>query len=44
MDVMAKFPKPDEVFARLRQEDVLISHGQSVADCTLDMSSVIDDR
>src|SRR4051812_9539991 len=28
---MAKHPKPEEIVAKLRQEDVLISQGQSVA-------------
>jgi hypothetical protein len=29
---MAKHPKPEEIVAKLRQADVLISQGQSVAD------------
>ena len=29
---MAKHPKPEEIVAKLRQADVLISQGQSVAE------------
>jgi hypothetical protein len=29
---MAKHPKPEEIVAKLRQADVLISQGQSVSD------------
>jgi putative transposase len=29
---MAKQPKPEEIGAKLRQADVLVSQGQSVAD------------
>ena len=31
---MAKRPKPEELIAKLRQADVLISQGQSVAEAT----------
>ena len=31
---MAKRPKPEEIIAKLRQADVLISQGQSVAEAT----------
>jgi putative transposase len=43
---MAKHPKPEEIVAKLRQADVLISQGQSVADTirALGVSSVMDDR
>ena len=39
---MAKHPKPEEIVAKLRQADVLISQGQSVADAIreLGVSSV----
>ena len=39
---MAKHPKPEEIVAKLRQADVLISQGQSVADAirALGVSSV----
>ena len=39
---MAKRPKPEEIVAKLRQADVLISQGQSVADaiCALGVSAV----
>jgi putative transposase len=39
---MAKHPKPEEIVAKLRQADVLISRGQSVADAirALGVSSV----
>ena len=43
---MAKHPKPEEIVAKLRQADVLISQGQSVADAirALGVSSVTYDR
>jgi transposase-like protein len=39
---MAKHPKPEEIVAKLRQADVLISQGQSAADAirALGVSSV----
>jgi putative transposase len=39
---MAKHPKPEEIVSKLRQADVLISQGQSVADAirALGVSSV----
>ena len=39
---MAKHPKPEEIVATLRQADVLISQGQSVADTirTIGVSAV----
>jgi len=43
---MAKHPKPEEIVAKLRQADVLISQGRSVADAirALGVSSVTYDR
>ena len=43
---MAKHPKPEEIVAKLRQADVLISQSQSVADAirALGVSSVTYDR
>ena len=43
---MAKHPKPEEIVAKLRQADVLISQGQSVADAirALGVSTVTYDR
>ena len=43
---MAKHPKPEEIVAKLRQADVLISQGQSVADAirALGVSSVTYDE
>ena len=43
---MAKHPKPEEIVTKLRQADVLISQGQSVADAirALGVSSVTYDR
>ena len=43
---MAKHPKPEEIVAELRQADVLISQGQSVADAirALGVSAVTDYR
>ena len=43
---MAEHPKPEEIVAKLRQADVLISQGRSVADAirALGVSSVTYDR
>ena len=40
---MAKHPKPDEIVAKLRQADVVISQGQIAADaiCVIGVSSVM---